>query len=437
MCGQEVCIAGVLAAEAGEKVSVYRVVDGELQFYDSAQVGEAGKFEFKMVIQDEGFYTIGWNEKRQHALYLKPGDRVNVKISDWFLQLKGRNSRENRTLYDWEGVVRKVRRESFFYDRLPKSDRGVYQDFFPLLENAAGRMQSCIEAVNTGNTKFDRLMKMKILYDMDLYALHYLEVPRVKSPKNSELSSYYRTVVSKEKYMDNDILELPWGRWTMIEYIRFALLRDPSLDFSPEKAFSLVGTDELRGEYLLDYAERYYASYDEFERMSERFGRFFNSGTRRERWDALREQFVYSKPGTSAPDIVCTDRDGKRVALSDYRGKVVVVDVWATWCEPCREQMPYMQKLEEELRGENIVFITLCLGAKVERETWLRILEQDQMNGVQVFGDGWRGQFVKDYRVTGVPRFMVFDEDGCIVTVNAPRPSSPMLKNLIKTLLEK
>ena len=73
------------------------------------------------------------------------------------------------------------------------------------------------------------------------------------------------------------------------------------------------------------------------------------------------------KPGLPAPDFTFPGLDGKMVSLTDYKGKVVFLNIWATWCPPCREEMPSMEKLYKELKSEDFEILAVsidALGAK-------------------------------------------------------------------------
>jgi thiol-disulfide isomerase/thioredoxin len=121
--------------------------------------------------------------------------------------------------------------------------------------------------------------------------------------------------------------------------------------------------------------------------------------------------------------------------MNDLKGKVVLVDVWATWCGPCRAEIPHLKKLEEELKDKNIEFVSISVDEEKDRSKWKNMIEKEQLGGTQLFASGW-SEIAKYYNITGIPRFMVFDQQGKIVSVNSPRPSQPELKQLLETTLE-
>lgn len=75
------------------------------------------------------------------------------------------------------------------------------------------------------------------------------------------------------------------------------------------------------------------------------------------------------------------------------------------------------------------------MGVSVEQERWADVTGKDHLEGNLCFIDGWNGDFAENYKITGVPRYMVFDQLGRIVSVAAPKPTAPELKELIKKVL--
>ncbi len=124
---------------------------------------------------------------------------------------------------------------------------------------------------------------------------------------------------------------------------------------------------------------------------------------------------------------------GGKTSLKDFKGKYVYIDVWATWCGPCKAEIPHMKKVEEQYHGKNIEFVSISIDAEKNKATWKKMIEDKKMAGVQLFANGDR-TFVEGYKVAGIPRFILIDPQGKIIRADAPRPSSPKLIELFNSL---
>ncbi len=121
---------------------------------------------------------------------------------------------------------------------------------------------------------------------------------------------------------------------------------------------------------------------------------------------------------------------GGTTSLEDFKGKYVYVDVWATWCGPCKAEIPSLKKVEEKYHGKNIEFVSISVDKVADRDKWTKMIEEKELKGVQLMADNaFQSDFVQDYLIMGIPRFILIDPNGNIVNSNAPRPSD---KKLIK-----
>jgi thiol-disulfide isomerase/thioredoxin len=126
---------------------------------------------------------------------------------------------------------------------------------------------------------------------------------------------------------------------------------------------------------------------------------------------------------------------GGTTSLDDLKGKYVYIDVWATWCEPCKKEIPFLQEVEKAYHGKNIVFVSLSVDNDKNHGKWKEMVTEKQLGGIQLFADNdWESQFVIDYRIKGIPRFVLIDPHGKVLDADAPRPSSDELKDLFKEL---
>ena len=131
-------------------------------------------------------------------------------------------------------------------------------------------------------------------------------------------------------------------------------------------------------------------------------------------------------------DFTYENTKGEAVSLSSFKGSLVYLDVWATWCGPCKAEIPYLKTLEQNYHQKNIVFLSVSVDT--DKEKWLKMVEEEALGGVQLWADGW-SQITKDYAIFGIPRFILFSEDGKVISNDAPRPSNQETRELFDKYL--
>lgn len=136
------------------------------------------------------------------------------------------------------------------------------------------------------------------------------------------------------------------------------------------------------------------------------------------------------KEGKPAPTFSYPDINGNVVSSTDLKGKVIYIDVWATWCGPCKGEIPYLKTLESELHDKDIAFVSISVDS--DKRAWESMVKEDELKGYQLYAkDAWNSQIIKDYLISGIPRFIIIDKDGNLVSANATRPSNPETKNTL------
>ena len=116
--------------------------------------------------------------------------------------------------------------------------------------------------------------------------------------------------------------------------------------------------------------------------------------------------------GVPAPNFILPDLDGKMVSLSDYKGKVVFLNIWATWCPPCVEEMPSMEKLYQELKGEPFEILAVNIDASGAKAV-LPFMTENKLSFPALMDP--KGDIKSLYQTTGVPESFIIDEEGIIV----------------------
>ncbi|NMH89525.1 TlpA family protein disulfide reductase [Flavivirga algicola] len=140
--------------------------------------------------------------------------------------------------------------------------------------------------------------------------------------------------------------------------------------------------------------------------------------------------------GKPSPEFVnYENHKGGTTSLSDLKGKYVYIDVWATWCGPCKREIPALKKVEKQYHGKNIQFVSISIDDETLHDAWRKMVTDKELGGIQLLADNnFKSKFVQDYNIQGIPRFILIDPAGNVVDANAPRPSSPKLVELFKSL---
>lgn len=135
--------------------------------------------------------------------------------------------------------------------------------------------------------------------------------------------------------------------------------------------------------------------------------------------------------GRPSPDFTATDRSGRSYSLSDFRGKYLYIDLWASWCGPCKQELPHLKRLAEHFAGRDILFLGLSVDG--ERSDWEKALEAEEFPGVQLWLNP-SSSFAADYGVESIPRFILLDKEGHIVQADMLRPSSEGVEAYLEKL---
>ncbi|SMC64442.1 TlpA family protein disulfide reductase [Pedobacter africanus] len=413
-----------------ENISLMKIEDGQPVVIASTALAADGSFGFLFKPAYEGFYAVGSSDllKGQFPVYIKAGDKAEVTFDNVNAEFTGTNTPENTVLSRWSNLTKSLKRKSVYF----MGSFSTYEDFFPELTAVAAQTDAFRKTIQTKNARFNELMKKLTFYDMDFYAVNFLRTPRSKHPEKLDRPAYYNTIVEKNKFADDDVLNTLYGARYLGMYADFAA-GSPS---TVEQRLSFLGTNRQKGEYILSNEGRGIKSYDRYKAMVDAYGQYLQSPTQKKRLDEMSALLYNTKAGGIASDFEYPDKTGKMVSLSGQKGKVVLVDVWATWCGPCKQQIPALKQLEQEMHGKDIVIMSVSVDEEKDKEKWQKMIADENLGGVQLFASGW-SKIAKDYKITSIPRFMVFDKKGNIVTVDAPRPTDPKLKELLEAELKK
>ena len=173
---------------------------------------------------------------------------------------------------------------------------------------------------------------------------------------------------------------------------------------------------------------------DDAEEVKAIFNKEVTNPVMQAAFNSLYAQGSSVAKGSKAHGFKYLDINGKEVSLDDFKGRYVYIDIWATWCAPCREEYPHLQMLEKAFQGTNISFVSISTDQ--DEAKWKQTVKDEKMGGIQLHTGGDE-DFLNAFRVKGIPRFILINPEGRIENANMTRPSDPMTIEYLGMLAER
>ena len=394
-----------------------RTTDRSFQANITPDMGIIGKVNY--VGADGEFYPI----------YFKKGETIEINVKDGGLVFNGKLSKENQFFSKWFKLLKPLRN----LDYTPVGRTVGSGRYYELIDSISPLAEKMIANVKTGNTYFDNWVKKAMPFNLQ-YDIMSVFMNGIDFGKKTEYPKWLQNHFNNYSFSSMDVWNyspMPFELITNHTFGRawaYNFLMGPTLPLS----MNYISDAQLRGEILIEAMNRHLL--DSCDVRCKKYESSFVTADQKARRDKLLRRWKVNQPGYPYIDFAYEDVKGKKVKLSDYKGKVVVVDVWATWCTPCKKEIPYLEELQEEFKGQDVVFMSVSFDT--DKAAWEKMISEKQMGGVQLISYR-KGELVDDYETTAVPRFMVFDRKGNVVTTDAPRPSEPKLKRIIEDELHK
>ncbi|MCL6261421.1 TlpA family protein disulfide reductase [Aquiflexum sp. TKW24L] len=439
-----ITIAGKLENSESPVISVSH--DYEEITQDS--VKSDGSFVLAFDYEETGIYSI-LNGDLRFSLYLNPGDSIFVtgdsKEFEQTFTASGDMAQENEylnkrdyflyesRLYD-PYVFMAVKKDAYFskkdsiisiaktfYEEL-KITEGIdtaflsreessfhYQDIFmdqlyPMYHALANNIpQDSVDfPIEESNKKVENLPMDRVeLLKVEFYV--YMIYRRIESLANDIMKS------------DSSIASFAKAEYMAID----SLIKTSEIgDFF--KFRSIKSNLELRGPLHLEEVYKKFLSENSTPKYVKRLEKA------KAKWDPIL-------PGKPVPDFTFTDIKGDSMKLSDLKGKLVYIDIWATWCGPCIAEHPQWDKVKEEYKDKPVVFLTVSIDNT--REPWEKMVKNKKMEGLQWFAaNAWQSELTQFFMVNSIPRFILLDKEGKIIDPSAERPSGKIREVLDKHL---
>jgi thiol-disulfide isomerase/thioredoxin len=435
----------------GLQISLQNVEDGAMVSCNSVQTSSEGSFEIACHVKQEGFYylsTVRWRAR----VYLKPGDRLQLDIDHKTGDVTFVNgSCENQILYQWQQLISPITAYGYNLSTFT-TDSIDLNEYIRTYEKLQPAMADFFRKINNTNPQFVKAFKNAMDIDSQLAPVNlllYLSSKKVNGfrptqKEFNEVPAFYKQFIQRGKFGNASILLIGEARQFMYLYakLNIALLsREERQKLSQSEKLKLmmnsISNDTLKSLFFNDQmGQMEINNLTEFKEIFEPFKKYAKISPARETYNSIYGLFSGDTTfiGKSSYNFSLPDTSGKIVTMKDFKNKVVFVDVWATWCGPCRGQFPFLKEIEEEYaNNKDLVFVGISLDKVNVKQKWMDMIRKENLGGIQLLDDFGKG-FGRKYEIAAIPRFMLIDRQGRWIEIRCPRPEA---KEDLKRYLDK
>ena len=382
-------------------------------------VNTNGTFDDTLVIK-EGNFTF-YDTKESTAMYLAPGYRLDISLDgkefDETLKYSGIGEKPNNFNASYFLFNEKNAIDSKTYKKMEN------QEYFDYELKTHASLMKLLNESEIENEKFLEGQADKFRFQMLNNLITKLGEDYFAGKTKGIITQYMDSEIDKIDFKDSVLFASNNDyRYFLSSYFVAGLTSGDlkTLELYNEELLEMqkksIVTTLKRGIsfYNMEKLDLYYQTYVKLASNDKDINRI----------KGKYERIKTLKKGSPSPSFNYPDSSGKNISLESLKGKLVYVDVWATWCGPCKAQIPFLKQLEEKYREEDIAFVSLSIDQLKNISKWKDMIVDKELEGIQIIADkAWRSKFVTDYVIEGIPRFILIDKDGNLMDPMAPRPA--------------
>ncbi|WP_299671853.1 TlpA disulfide reductase family protein [uncultured Polaribacter sp.] len=431
----------VLSGQIKNSTSNELILNLSIANRDTITIDNNGKFFDTIQHIKEARYYL-YDGKNYLRVYLENGKDVHVyydaKNVKETLMFSGAGAGVNNYFMNKEAIEKKrIQKDTPKATDIYKLDEATYKMKLKQVKKAQEDLLLSSAEVSEA---FKVKEKKNIIYQYleDLSSYQEMHAYFTKKP-NFKVSDSFLNELNEVSYdNEKDFKSSPaYARLIRHHYNREAeaLAESEKIaeDIAYLKVMERVNNKTIKNSLLFEKAK---SSITYANNLEAYYNAFITASSNKAHMEEIKE--IYSKlkiasDGQPSPKFINYENyAGGTTSLDDFKGKYVYIDVWATWCGPCLYELPYLKKIEKAYHDKNIEFVSISIDESKNHDKWKTMVKNKQMGGVQLFADkAWKSQFVKDYVIKGIPKFILIDPKGQIIKANAPRPSSEKLLELL------
>jgi len=394
-----------------------------------------------LIIEGEDLITI----------FLEPGIDIHITADGddikGTLAFSGTNADNSTFLMEYSQKLDDKFKQQQVFEKIRNLKPAEFYEYAEDMKNTKLKLFEKLSVDKELSNNFKNYFKTNIKFDyydkqINYPNYHMMLNQLAEEPELPE--NYYDFIEDAMDLLSDDKLATASYRNFLNSYISYYKKQNP--DKVPEEKShyeqNIYLAEKLYEGKNLEYLKAYYIfhkfNFGEFEKAKEYYETFLEEQPDEEYITILSSIYETTKkllPGNPAPVFELTDLNDETVSLEDFRGKVVYLDFWASWCGPCMREVPYAKELKSRFKDEeDLVFVYISLDDDLE--AWRNTIEAQKMEGVHLKTGGWDHDVPKSYNVKGVPSYFIIDRNGNIFDNRAKRPSTEGVDDDLKAALE-
>lgn len=434
---ESVILNGKLNGSEAKEIKLLQVEEGKTVVHSTSKINSNGEFGFLVPVTTPGFYYLDYGQLAKRGLhvrlYLEPKLDFSISINENNYTIKGTKVGQNLLVQEANNIYDSFAKYTVLGSIL------TYEDFFPFLEKEGlPKANNFIKSIHTKDASFNKMLALAVQTDVEFHSYMFFKMPKSKHSEVNNRPAIFTEWTVDKKFTDSDLLKLGNGLDLMDSYffyqkVQGAMSRTKLDGFT--ESLTRITDPNLKETYIQDRLVNGRFTAEEYEKI---IGPLYPLLTSKKSKDIVveLEKVFHKTVGQKGLNFTYNDINDKPVSFSDFKGKYIYIDLWATWCGPCKKEIPSLKKMEEEFRGKDIVFMSISIDKVKDSQKWKDFVKKEQLTGVQLMTDSdIDSAITKTYDVNAIPRFLLFDKQGNIVTIDAPRPSDPLLKEQLTKLL--
>ena len=449
-------LAGEISAQQAATIVVKTTPDNEIAYWPTgkehlfcialgtkAQAGPLGEFVHQFRTDRPGMVQVWTQGSDSFTLYLTPGSKDTITVTKDTLIISGTNSAYNRCL-------KTVNDYQKYSDKLvymqPHELRGItsLEQYHRL---ADARMRQALDAVNTSGLNEEFLAEQRAHIDYIRRSI-FIHIARQLSRKEKLPEDWQRELTEViNSSVNGDYLRSYRGIGFFVnDLVMMQFTNLENGDLKEIKDYASFLFDRYRKFFTgdnLQYMQAQLIYEDEFQgsktpsipQLYETYrAEFPNSPFLNVLEPGVKENLRFQNSRITDKDYHILTCDSTITSLEDavkpFKGKVVYIDVWATWCGPCLKEFQYLPALKETAHNMDVVYLYISIDRPEERKKWEKTIAYHQLKGYHLLvneklGKSLYTELGNERQILSIPCFVIIDKTGKIVIRHAAAPSEP------------